>query len=179
MCSDYKEIYDGRAVLSGEGAILFVARIGFLTFTGGMLKIGRLLCFSFALSLLPVDEALGDGWRFWKRKKTVESQDGAGPVEKQAVERAEMDRSTVEKQIREAQKARAKADKKRREEMAKALKKKEREMAKEQREVKRKQEKLQREQQKKLRSLSRQYQGKRSWQFWKRSNSGNEFFLPQ
>ncbi len=144
-----------------------------------MLKLGRLLCLAAVLSFMPAEEVMGDGWRFWKRKRTTESQDGAGPVEKQTIERAEMDRTTVEKQIRNAQKARAKADKKRREEMAKALKKKEREMARQQRDVKRKQEKIQREQKKKLKSLSRQYEGKRSWQFWKKSNSGNDFFLPQ
>jgi len=162
-----------------SGYEVFVAWMGFVIFTERMLKLGRLFCLAIVLSLLPAEEVAGDGWRFWKRKTTTESQDGAGPVEKQVVERAEMDRTTVEKQIRDAQKARAKADKKRREEMAKALKKKEREMVKQQKEVKRKQEKIQRDQQKKLRTLSRRYQGKRSWQFWKKSSSGNEFFLPQ
>ncbi len=144
-----------------------------------MLLLRRILILAFLVSLISSERVFADGWRFWKRKTTVEGKGTAGPVEKQSYERAEMDRGTVEKQIRADQKARAKAEKKHREEMAKALKKKEREVLKQQREVKRKQSKIQREQQKKLKSLSRSYEGKRSWQFWKRSNSSGDFFLPQ
>ena len=146
-----------------------------------MLKLKLALPVFLVFGMLSVQEAWGDGWRFWKKKKAPEAQDNrtAGPAEKQTIERAEMDLATVEKEIRKAQKDRARADKKRREEMAKALKKKEREMLKQQRDVERKQAKLQREQQRRLKDLSKSYQGKRSWKFWKKPDSGSEFFLPR
>ena len=147
-----------------------------------MLKLNRIVVFVALFGLLPVDQTMADGWRFWKRKTTLvedQNKSTAGPAEKQTIGRAETDRATVEKQIRSAQKARAKADKKRREDMAKALKKNEREMLKQQRDVKRKQEKLQREQRRSLKGLSKSYEGKRSWKFWKKSDTSNDFFLPQ
>ena len=161
--------------------VLFIASIGLVSFTWEMLKLSRIVLIAVFLGLLPVDQTMADGWRFWKRKTTVDDQGKktAGPVEKQTIDRAQTDRRTVEKQIRAAQKARAKAEKERQEDMAKALKKKEREMLKQQKDVKKKQEKIQREQQRKMKGLSKSYQGKRSWKFWKKSDSSSDFFLPQ
>ena len=147
-----------------------------------MLKLSRIVFIAVLFGLLPVDQAMADGWRFWQRKTTIvedQNRSTAGPVEKQTIGRAQTDRRSVEKQIRTAQKARAKAEKKRQGEMSKALKKKEREMLKQQKDVKRKQEKIQREQQRKMRGLSKSYEGKRSWKFWKKSDSSSDFFLPQ
>lgn len=131
-------------------------------------------------ALLVPRESLGDGWRFWKRKSTSERDvSTAGPVEKQTINRAQMDRDEVEKQIRDAQRQRAREEKKRQDDMARAQRKREREMARKQRDVERQQKKLQREQQKKLKDLSRRYEGKKPWKFWKRSSESNDFFLPQ
>ena len=177
--SNPQNIQRNTNVLENSFRILFIAWMRGVSFTYQMLVIRRILVLAFVMSLLSSENTFAEGWRFWKRKTTIEGKGTAGPVEQQTVGRAEMDRSTVEKQIRDAQKARAKADKKRRDDMAKALKKKEREMLKEQRDVKRKQAKLQREQEKKLKSLSRSYEGKRSWQFWKRPDTSSDFFLPQ
>ncbi len=124
--------------------------------------------------------ANAEGWRFWKRKKSADKADTEQTTKEPVVDRANMDRSEVEKSIRDAQKAQARAEKKRQDEMAKALRKKKREMARQQRDMERAQKKRQREQQRRLDDLSRKYQGKRSWQFWRRSDkSTSDFFLPR
>ena len=157
--------------------ILRVASGAGASFTEGMKGRRRQIFCLLAVCFLLPHWGTAEGWRFWKRKSNPERDvSTAGPAEKQVRGQAEMDRDKVEKQIRDAQKKRAKDEKKRQQEMARALKKKEREMARQQRDVKRKQEKLQKAQQRGLQELSRRYEGGRSWQFW-RKKQRSDFFI--
>lgn len=148
-------------------------------FTRRVKWLRSILVLSLVFGALAPEETWADGWRFWKRKTTVVD-DGSGPVEKRAVERSGMDRDEVEKQIRDAQRARARAEKKRQKEMTRAQRDREREIKKRQREVEKKQEKMQKEQRNRLKDLTRRYEGKKSsnWRFWRRSESESDFFLP-
>ena len=164
---------------NGKSEKEFASAVRF-AFTRGVKWLRRVLILALVLGASAPSETRADGWRFWKRKTTVVS-DAAGPVEKQTVERAGMDRDAVEKQIRDSQRARARSEKKRQKEMARAQRDREREIRKRQRDVEREQEKLQREQRGRLKALSRRYEGKKgwNWRFWRKSESKNDFFLQQ
>ncbi|MCS1408408.1 MAG: hypothetical protein M2R45_01583 [Verrucomicrobia subdivision 3 bacterium] len=149
-------------------------------FTGEMsIRKISLVCLAFVLcgELL---HAEAEGWRFWKKNDAGGTTESTTDEAKKAeLRQQERDREALEKELRKAQKKRAKEEKQRQEEFAWALKKKEREMARKQRDVAQEYKKMQRKQRRRLQKLSKQQQsgGKSFWRFWERSDSLKDFYL--